>query len=296
MSTVGRAGDAGTGIDGCRADAGPVVTVAGFLAQHNKVVRVRIARVEGSSPREVGAEMLVSDGAMQGTIGGGQLEYMALDQARQMLQRGEGLARMNVPLGPEIGQCCGGRVELTLALVDAGLRAELVAAERAAQGGMAEVLIFGAGHVGRALATALAPLPVSTRLIDSREAELSQVDCAGKVLTPLPESEVAKAGRGAAFVVATHDHALDFLITAEALKRGDAAYVGMIGSKSKRAKFTNWADANEPLAEVSRLVCPMGLVGVGDKRPEVIAAHVVSEVLLAIEVFANIRQGMEAAL
>lgn len=270
------------------------MTVAAFLGQHDKVVRVRIARVEGSSPREVGAEMLVSDAALHGTIGGGQLEYMVLDQARQMLARGEGMSRMNVPLGPEIGQCCGGRVELTLSRVDSLLAAELLAEEQAAQKGLPEVLIFGAGHVGRALAQALVLLPVSLRVIDSRAGQLAQLECAERRLTALPEGEVAAAGRGAVFIVATHDHALDFLITAEALKRGDAAYVGMIGSRSKRAKFTRWLGANEPDVAAARLVCPVGAAGIGDKRPEVIAAHVASELLVALEAYEAIPQGMEA--
>ncbi|MEL6794670.1 MAG: XdhC family protein, partial [Pseudomonadota bacterium] len=89
------------------------------------------------------------------------------------------------------------------------------------------------------------------------------------------------APRGAAFVVLTYDHALDFLIAAEALKRSDAAYVGMIGSATKRAAFDGWM-RREALEGAARLTCPIGAVGKGDKRPEVIAAHVAAEILTAL--------------
>ena len=112
--------------------------------------RVEVTGTWGSTPRETGAAMFVTASATQGTIGGGQLEYMAIDRARQMLARDEAQARMNIPLGPEIGQCCGGRVELSLARAD----------ETSAPQNLPQVLIFGAGHVGRALARALALLPL----------------------------------------------------------------------------------------------------------------------------------------
>ena len=76
------------------------------------MIRVRVTRARGSTPREAGATMIVAAETTQGTIGGGQLEYMAIDRARQMLARGEATASLDIPLGPEIGQCCGGRVEL----------------------------------------------------------------------------------------------------------------------------------------------------------------------------------------
>ncbi len=270
------------------------MTLEQFFERFEQVVQVRIEQVQGSSPRETGADMFVAAESCHGTIGGGQLEYMALDRARQMLMAGQDHTVMNIPLGPEIGQCCGGRVELVLERMKAGARAEALGVEAAVRATQPEVLIFGAGHVGRALMRALALLPVRTRLIDSREAELALVSCENKRLTPLPESEVHDAGAGAAFVIATHDHALDFLLAAEALARGDAAYVGMIGSDTKRARFLSWAREHTEECDPDRLICPMGAVGLGDKRPEVIAAHVASEVLIAVSAHQNIRSRMEA--
>ena len=87
-----------------------------------------------------------------------------------------------------------------------------------------------------------------------------------------------RAAPGAAFIVLTHDHALDFLIAREALARGDAAYVGMIGSRTKRVSFLRWLrEAGE--VDTGPLVCPIGAAGRPDKRPEVIAAFVAAEVM-----------------
>ncbi len=207
---------------------------------------------------------------MTGTIGGGHMEYLAIDRARQMLDRGEAAATMDIPLGPEIGQCCGGRVRLTLDRAPATVRDPGPA-----------VLIFGAGHVGRALARALLPLPVSPVLIDERGAELAQADPAVPTrLTPLPEAEIRAAPQGAAFVIVTHDHALDFLLATEALKRSDAPYVGMIGSKTKRATFARFARQNGVGTE--RLTCPIAATAPSDKRPEIIAAFTATEILRAV--------------
>jgi xanthine dehydrogenase accessory factor len=142
--------------------------LAKFLEVEGAVVEVRIAEVRGSSPREPGAFMLVRGTQIWGTVGGGQLEYMAMDEARMLARSGERFREMNVPLGPEIGQCCGGRVRLMLKELDDKGKAELIAEEAKRLMGLPEVLILGAGHVGRALAYAFAPLPVRAKLIDSR--------------------------------------------------------------------------------------------------------------------------------
>lgn len=230
------------------------------------MIRVAITRTRGSTPRETGATMFVTPDTTQGTIGGGQLEYMAIDRARQMLARDEASARMDIPLGPEIGQCCGGRVELDLRRV-----ADLPAAPEHPQ-----VLIFGAGHVGRALGRALALLPLRPILIDQRAPELALASTETR-LTPLPEAEIRAAPQGSSYVILTHDHALDFLLAAEALGRSDAPYIGMIGSATKRAQFTRFARA-QGLA-TTRLTCPIGAGGSADKRPEIIAAFTAAELI-----------------
>ncbi|MGA0615854.1 xanthine dehydrogenase accessory protein XdhC, partial [Paracoccus sp. KR1-242] len=227
---------------------------------------VEITRTRGSAPRETGAIMIVTPKAIQGTIGGGQLEYMAIDRARQMLARGETQARMDVPLGPEIGQCCGGRVELALSRIT----------EAPAAPEHPVVQIFGAGHVGRALSRALALLPLRPILIDQRAEELALAR-GETILTPLPETEIRNAPFGTSFIVLTHDHALDFLLASEALRRMDAPYIGMIGSQTKLAQFRRFARAQG--LDTDRLTCPIGAGHSRDKRPEVIAAFTAAEII-----------------
>jgi xanthine dehydrogenase accessory factor len=228
--------------------------------------------------------MLVAADCIFGTIGGGHLEFMAIDHARRALENGAKMDEMTIPLGPEIGQCCGGRVSLGFKRVDRNVamtlidRVDLEIAQRP------HVYVFGAGHVGDALAMTLSLVPLRTILVDTREEELSATQIPGieTCLTAMPEAVVRDAPAGSAFVVLTHDHALDFLITTEALARNDASYVGMIGSKTKRATFRNWLTREVGHPEFfERLVCPVGGTAVKDKRPTVIAALAAAEIMVA---------------
>jgi xanthine dehydrogenase accessory factor len=264
-----------------------------FLASADPVALVEVAGTKGSTPRETGAFMLVSPGSIHGTIGGGQLEYMAIDKARQMLRSQaaeridahEVCATLDIPLGPEIGQCCGGRVEVSIRPVDAALADGLIAAAERQEERLPHIYIFGGGHVGKALAAAVALLPVRAIVVETRAEELEGMPSGvEKLLTPMPEAAVREAPAGSAFAVLTHDHALDFLIVAEALKREDAAYVGMIGSKTKRATFKSWflKTAGGTEKEFARLVSPIGGDAVKDKRPAVIAALAAAEMMTAV--------------
>ncbi|WP_192250856.1 xanthine dehydrogenase accessory protein XdhC [Mesorhizobium silamurunense] len=311
-----------------------VQSLKAFLGRAGRVALVEVAATKGSTPREAGAFMLVSASAILGTIGGGQLEYMAIDKARQLLfsplegemaaKRPEGVlsegttrapgtaattppggfaatlpsrgrearievdevcATLDVPLGPEIGQCCGGRVEVLIRPVDAALEQELIARAEAEEAHLPHAYVFGGGHVGQALAASLALLPIHAVVVETRADALEGMPQTVETkLTPMPEAVVREAPAGSAFAILTHDHALDFLIVAEALKRDDAAYVGMIGSKTKKATFKNWflksAEGSE--AEFSRLVSPIGGNAVKDKRPPVIAALAAAEIMTAL--------------
>jgi xanthine dehydrogenase accessory factor len=252
-----------------------------FRGDQAAAALVRVEGARGSTPREAGAWMVVGPQAMLGTIGGGQLEYMAIDAARAMLARGQNHQALDIPLGPEIGQCCGGRTFLSVTRLDADGWTALRATAEAERRALPEVLIFGAGHVGRALAAALALLPLRPVLVDQRADELRLAGPGiDALLTPLPEQAVRAAGPGAAYVILTHDHALDFLIAREALARDDAGYVGMIGSRTKRISFGRWLrQAEGARPDTARLVCPIGASGRPDKRPEVIAAFVAVEIL-----------------
>jgi len=270
-----------------------------FLRSAGQSAFVEVAGTRGSTPREKGAYMLVSHEGIHGTIGGGQLEYMAIDKARQLLRRQaasdridvhEVCATLDVPLGPEIGQCCGGRVEVLIRPVDPVLADELVEAAEFQEERLPHFYIFGGGHVGKALAASAALLPLHTVVVETRAEELEGItDTVETRLTAMPETMVRDAPSGSAFAVLTHDHALDFLIAAEALKRNDTAYVGMIGSKTKKATFRSWflKSAGGSEAEFERLVSPIGGDAVKDKRPTVIAALAAAEIMTALAMHAS---------
>ena len=240
------------------------------------MIRVRVTKTFGSTPREVGAEMVVTADDTSGTIGGGRLEHDAIARARAMIALGEDAAVMQVTLGPDSGQCCGGRVELAL---------DRAAPTPAPPG--PQVLIFGAGHVGRALARLLAQMPFDVTLIDSREDELSLATGCQSRLEAIPETVITAARPGAAYVILTHDHGLDFLLATEALRRGDAAYVGLIGSATKRARFNREARAQS--IDTAGLTCPIGAGFTADKRPEVIAVFAAAEITARLTANATVR-------
>ncbi|KIC08012.1 xanthine dehydrogenase [Leisingera sp. ANG-M1] len=251
-----------------------------FLASHVNVVQVALTRVRGSSPREAGTCMFVAAEGLWGTIGGGQLEYIAIDHARRMLKQHVISDTLDVPLGPEIGQCCGGRVEMSLAQMRQADREDALARQQAEEQALPHVYVMGAGHVGRALADLFQHMPVRCILIDQRAEELALCQADVEIRqSAIPEIDIATAPAGSAFVVLTHDHALDFLLASAALQRGDAGYVGLIGSATKREKFRRWCrDHCDGLAS-DRLICPIGASGSRDKRPSVIAAFVAAEVI-----------------
>ncbi|HWV02708.1 MAG TPA: xanthine dehydrogenase accessory protein XdhC [Devosia sp.] len=256
--------------------------LARFVASYPTAIVAELTAVRGSSPREKGAFMLIAPDALIGTIGGGALEYMVIDRARRALRDGEEPEGLDIPLGPEIGQCCGGRVEVSLKRLQRPLGAALVKRLRAAEADLPDVYLFGAGHVGKALAQALAALPLNVHVIDTRPDELSGLPAGVEAkAVPMPEAVVRSAPEGSAFVILTHDHALDFLIAAEALKRPDAPYIGMVGSRTKRAKFASWyAGEGGNRDALRRLVLPIGDLGLVDKRPEVIAALAAAEIMV----------------
>ena len=249
------------------------------------IALVEVREALGSTPREVGAWMLVSPDAIFGTIGGGQLEFMAIDRAREMIDGSPATTDLlDIPLGPEIGQCCGGRVKIDIAIVDEELREAIPKRVEWEDSARPHVYLLGGGHVGNALAAALSLLPLQVVVVETRAEALDGMpEEAETRLTPVPEEAVREAPAGSAFVVLTHDHALDFLIVAEALKRDDAAYVGMIGSQTKKATFRSWylREAGGDEARYARLVSPIGGDAVRDKRPAVIAAMAAAEIMKA---------------
>lgn len=254
---------------------------AANVAGHGFVL-IRVVEAKGSTPRDDDAWMLVSQASIFGTIGGGRLELEAIDRARAILA-GASAEPMALPLGPAIGQCCGGHVTLSFEIIPPSRFAEIEALVEAEDARDPEVWLFGGGHVGRALTKALSLLPVKIHVIETRPDELDQTPPgAVRHLTALPESLVNEVAPGSAVIVLTHDHALDFLIVSAALARSDMAQVGMIGSNTKRATFEKqFIREGGDKMQLSKLICPIGRK-VRDKRPEVIAATVAADIIAAL--------------
>lgn len=248
-----------------------------LLAADRPAILVTIREAQGSTPRDSGTMMLVSADSLEGTIGGGRLEWMAIARARQMIEAGETSTVMSLPLGPALDQCCGGSVLLGLQRLDGAALALIETAEAEEAALHPHVLLFGAGHVGIALAQALAPLPLNLSWYDERE------NVAPGAMSGDLEGALAGAPAGSAVLVMTHDHPLDFRLTTLALARGDLAYVGMIGSATKRARLLRHLrhQGLDP-AVATGLTCPIGGSAVRDKRPAVIAALVAAELLAVL--------------
>lgn len=257
---------------------------ARWLAAGEPAVVIEVSEALGSAPRERGTRMLVSAAQALGTVGGGHLELKAIRTAREMLRTRELTPRReHYALGPSLGQCCGGAVDLHFeALSEASL------ARWPLQPARLHLQLYGAGHVGRAIAALLATLDVEVDWIDEREEEFPEAVVPGqawpahirKVCVDAVEEEVRQAPPGAFFLVLTHNHDLDLRITEAILRRGDFAYCGLIGSKTKRQRFLHRFEHRGVDAEaIARLTCPIGVEGIEGKEPAVIAVAVVAQLL-----------------
>jgi xanthine dehydrogenase accessory factor len=251
-------------------------------------VLVSVDATQGSAPREAGAWMGVfAEGTAIGTVGGGHLEFEAIDQARRALA-GEGLdATRRFALGPTLGQCCGGVVHLRFEAVQPAdattLRARL---EAVADAQRLPVALFGGGHVGHAIVQALLPLPARVHWIDSRD-EIFPPDlprwvvCEHSAPVQAAVADIAALSR---VLIMSFSHAEDLDIVAACLKRqrehGDLPFIGLIGSKSKWAAFRHRLEARGfTAAELEHVTCPIGVAGVIGKEPAVIAAAVAAQLM-----------------
>ena len=255
-----------------------------WLSLAMPVVVIEVVEARGSAPRDAGTRMLVAAEQIAATIGGGHLELKAIAAARAMLDRGDTRSRhLRFALGPSLGQCCGGTVTLRMAPLDAQSLAEWPSRPP-----LFHLQLHGAGHVGRAIATLLATLDVDVDWFDQRDDGFPETTTLG---SPWPahvrrtaidtvETEVRHAPPGAFFLVLTHEHALDLRIVERVLKRGDFAFCGLIGSKTKRASFMRrLAERGVDAAAIARLTCPIGIEGIEGREPEVIATAVVAQLL-----------------
>ena len=253
------------------------------LLADGDAVMVSVVSTRGSVPREVGAWMAVFEDAVVGTVGGGHLEYDALARARLLLPTLASPETLRYPLGPALGQCCGGEVHLRFERVS-GQDAAALSIRLSAD--LMPLALFGGGHVGHALIHVLGTLPFAVRWIDSRD-EIFPADVPDNVLcehSDPVQSAVAELSPGSRILVMSFSHAQDLDIVVACLQRHrqhhDLPYVGLIGSKTKWMTFRHRLEAKgfSP-QEVAHITCPIGVPGIADKRPEVIAVGVAAQIL-----------------
>lgn len=259
-------------------------TALHWQAAGRPAIVVEVLSSKGSVPREAGTRMLVAADEVAGTVGGGHLELQAIADARALLAQGATAPpqRRHIALGPSLGQCCGGVLDLgftPLAAIDLS-----DSAAWPPEPPLFTLQLYGAGHVGRAIVNLLATLPCRVTWIDEREDQFPQA----VVLPPHIEqlcvepvtAEVAAAPPGCCYLVLTHSHDLDMALAAAILQRDDIAWFGLIGSQTKRARFEHrLRERGVAEARLQQMVCPIGLPGIRGKQPEVIAVAVVAQLL-----------------
>jgi xanthine dehydrogenase accessory factor len=254
-------------------------TALHWLATGQPAMLVQVAQTRGSVPRETGTRMLVSSQATAGTIGGGHLELQAIAQARAMLAQGQLQTHLqHYALGPSLGQCCGGALDVRTERLQA-----LHLSDWPTPPPLFHLQLYGAGHVGRAIAKLLDDLPCQVQWIDEREDEFPAQPGAAHVkrccVEPV-QAEVRSAPPGSFYLVLTHRHDLDLALCEAILARGDFGYLGLIGSHTKRQRFFHRFEAKGVSAEtLARITCPIGLPGISGKQPELIAVAVVAQLL-----------------
>ncbi|HTI01429.1 MAG TPA: xanthine dehydrogenase accessory protein XdhC [Acidisoma sp.] len=231
-------------------------------------VLVSVIAADGSSPREAGVKMVVSQAEVWDTIGGGNLEFQSIQGARALLASENAVPVMrDFPLGPALGQCCGGAT--TVLFEPIRPPAWIVA-------------LFGAGHVGRATAKLLGDLPCRLLWFDARPGIFGEAPLPSNIhlRSTTTAEDIAALPPGTMVLIMTHDHGLDYDLSSAALARRDLGFVGTIGSDTKRARFmSRLRRAGVDEATLTRFTCPVGLPGVGKKLPAEIAIAVVAQLL-----------------
>jgi xanthine dehydrogenase accessory factor len=249
-------------------------------------VLVTVVATKGSVPRGPGTRMVVFAQGELGTIGGGHLEFQALAHARLILSGQPAQNRLSQVLGPSLGQCCGGALDLSFERVHT---ADVPRLREQCSPQRSPLALFGGGHVGKALVQTLAPLPFAVRWIDSRDEIFptdvpDEVDCEHS--NPV-QAAVADLAPGSRVLIMSFSHAEDLDIVIACLKRqrelGDLPFVGLIGSATKWATFRHRLEERGFSAqEIAHITCPIGVPGITGKEPEVIAVAVAAQLLQSL--------------
>ncbi|MCP4008086.1 MAG: xanthine dehydrogenase accessory protein XdhC [Proteobacteria bacterium] len=232
-------------------------------------VLVTVLETEGSTPRDDDAKMLITGDSSHDTIGGGQLEFQAIETARQLLsdpERHSFSKKFN--LGKDLEQCCGGLITLLFECFPAtGF----------------QVVVLGAGHVGKAVVSILGQLPCQIKWVDSRADFFSETQSANTRTEQLISAEqtIENCAADSWYLVMTHSHVLDQQLVEAILTRADARFCGLIGSKSKAASFRSRLKRKGFAEdEIDGLTSPVGLPELKGKQPMEIAVSVVAQMMI----------------
>ena len=300
-------------------------TTQRLITERRRAVLIMVTADKGSTPRDTGTWMLVSDDRQSGTLGGGELERLAEEAARAMLA-GHGTwqrSSLHCALGPDLRQCCGGHVTLMLEPLDMSATDWLAQAAESARvadnqysvlfqsnepaatpriitndGALSGItgvhlqlltdtrlslFLFGAGHVGQAVATLSTQLPLRLTVIDGRANQRALIPNADNIEVmgmDSAEEAAARVSSGSAALVMTHSHELDYTLCHALLTQNSAVFVGLIGSRSKANRFRSRLRKDKiPEKSLARLTSPIGSSGPKGKEPGVIALAALSEVL-----------------
>jgi xanthine dehydrogenase accessory factor len=257
-------------------------TLSKAITRDGACALVTVVSTQGSVPRGTDAWMIVTPEGFHGSIGGGTLEWKAMAEAQAMLARHDVKRSVDYVLGPDLGQCCGGRMQVDIEVYNASALQMIDEMALKETEKRRQIYLFGSGHVGRALVLALAPLPFDVTWIDQRpnafpsavplNTTMFQQDDFASCLSAAPSGSLA--------FVMTHSHALDLAIVDASLRNTDISHTGLIGSATKRARFEKrLGEAGVEAKRIAELICPIGVGGITSKHPAAIAAAAAAQIL-----------------
>ena len=303
--------------------------IKAYLGAGQLVCRIIVAEAKGSTPREAGADMYVTEAGICGTIGGGALEFEAMRVARQILSEladsKGGFSRQfrSFPLGPNLGQCCGGHVNLLFEGFTPDCLAALTAIPNAPDSGFihqagnlecvqlspepvsklffdaknqclsmppispnTSFYLYGAGHVGRAVMGAVKGLALDRVWVDTDKSRFPEKVDPAITLAPAADMTIiaGHAPLGAIHIVMSYSHALDEALVYTILKKANFAKLGLIGSRTKYQRFYSaLKKQNIKEAMLEQLICPIGLPDLRSKSPAHIGLSIAAQIATWLE-------------
>ena len=227
-----------------------------------------VLTTSGSTPRVSGTKMVITGENIYATLGGGHLEFKVIEKARELLSTGQTNQTFEqFQLAANLGQCCGGAVVI---LFETMISQSML------------LDVYGAGHVAQALIPILAQLPIKIRWIDSRSDVFPQQipDNVQKIVDEEPAQQALLAKANSVFLILTHNHQLDFDLTETIIKRGDALWLGVIGSETKAKRFRHRLKHKEfNQLQIDTMICPVGLEQVSGKLPMEVAVAISGQLI-----------------